>query len=637
MSHFQTYHIPGAVVAVVKDGQILFAKGYGYADLEAGRPVDPSETLFRIGSVSKLFTWTAVMQLVEKGMMDLNRDVNDYLIGAPFEVPATYSEPITVTYLMNHTAGFEDRGVGLFSHDPKSIRPLGEILADDLPQRVRPPGEVTAYSNHGTALAGYIVELLSGVPWTTYIEDNILEPLHMDYTTPRQPLLPDLESQLATGYEYEAASGRFQPQPFEYIPAAPAGAISATALDMAKFMIAHLQLGRFEDSQILREETAQQMQATSFTQDQRLGGIAHGFLEQPYGRLRTIGHGGDTFLFHSEMRLLPSHNVGVFVAYNSPDGAIARDQLMRAFLDRYFSSYANWPHNLAEKATDEIVRPGAEKDLGLSTGRGSLTDTEPESNLDERADSIQSRSVENLRKYAGVYSPTRVPHTTVDRLIELMSITTVRCDPADRTGSTLLVTLFPGRGVQRFRQVGPGVFQEVDGPGRIAFVTGIKSQPDRLLMGSAWMSEKMNWHETPSFQVGVAVACLFVFFSAVICWPVTSVHKWRRRPLYSHSCSADFKRMQSLARWLAGVMSAIFLMVSFSLLVTLKNPFTIAFGVPLPLQVILALALVAALLSLVVVMMSVVVWRNHYFTLVATASVIFALWLNHWNLLGFRF
>jgi CubicO group peptidase (beta-lactamase class C family) len=442
-AHFQAYHIPGAAVAVVKDGEILFAKGYGYANLETRTPVDAAQTLFRIGSVSKLFTWTAVMQLVERGALDMDEDVNAYLKGGGFRVPATYPEPITMAHLMNHTAGFEDRNVGLFNRDPESVLPLGEVLAATLPRRVRPPGEVTAYSNYGAALAGYVVERVSGMPWATYIEENILKPLRMDHTTPRQPVPPHLQTRLAVGYEYSPASARFEPGLFEYLPAAPAGAVSATAVDMAKFMISHLRAERPEDSrtQILRPKTARAMHTTSFIQDPDLGGIAHGFLEQPYGSLRTIGHGGDTFLFHSELRLIPSHDVGIFVVYNSPDGATARDQLVRAFLDRYFASYAEWLTGPSR------VGAGASPATNLTFRAGAIDGAET---AEAAGPTDGGGRVRDVRRYTGIYTSTRVPRTTVDRLIELLSVVVVREAPpsealghANGSGPSLLVTLSP--------------------------------------------------------------------------------------------------------------------------------------------------------------------------------------------------
>jgi CubicO group peptidase (beta-lactamase class C family) len=144
-AQIKAYHIPGATVAVVKDGRIFFTSGYGYAD-------------FRVGSVSKLFIWTAVMQLVEQGKLDLDADVNTYL--KDLQIPATFERPITLKNLMSHTSGFEDLATGgrLFVQNASDIIPQEEYLKERMPARVRPPEAVTAYSNYGSSLAGYIVE-----------------------------------------------------------------------------------------------------------------------------------------------------------------------------------------------------------------------------------------------------------------------------------------------------------------------------------------------------------------------------------------------------------------------------------------------------------------------------------------------
>ncbi len=171
-------HIPGATVSVVKDGQLFFAKGYGSADLQEGRPVNAQTTLFRIGSVSKPFTATAVLQLAEQGKLNLHADVNIYL--KTFHLPATYPEPITLAHLLTHTAGFESRATGMeAARTTSDLEPLGQLLAEHIPARVRPPGELTAYSNYGYALAGYIVEQVSGMPYAQYVEQHIFQRLRM--------------------------------------------------------------------------------------------------------------------------------------------------------------------------------------------------------------------------------------------------------------------------------------------------------------------------------------------------------------------------------------------------------------------------------------------------------------------------
>ena len=173
----QEHHIPGATVAVVKDGELSFAKGYGYADLERQTPVVPGQTLFSLGSLSKLFTWTAVMQLAEQGKVDLHADVNTYLQEA--QIPATFPESITLAHLMTHTPGFEEIATGRFPLEIDRVLPLDAYIGKGRPARVRPPGTTLGYSNYGASLAGYIVQEVSGIPYEQYVEENILSPLRM--------------------------------------------------------------------------------------------------------------------------------------------------------------------------------------------------------------------------------------------------------------------------------------------------------------------------------------------------------------------------------------------------------------------------------------------------------------------------
>src|SRR5262249_27382237 len=226
--------IAGAVVAVVKDGKLLFAKGYGYADVAAKKPVSPEDTLFRPGSISKLFTWTAVMQLVEQGKLDLDRDVNDYL---DFKIPSTFPQPITLRNIMTHTSGLAETAKDLFVKDTADMKPLGAYLADHIPNRIFPPGTTPAYSNYATTVAGYIVQRVSGKPFDEYIATNILQPLGMPHTTFDQPLPPALKPLMSNGYRLASKEAK----PFEVVQAWPAGSVSTSAMDMTHFMIAHLQ------------------------------------------------------------------------------------------------------------------------------------------------------------------------------------------------------------------------------------------------------------------------------------------------------------------------------------------------------------------------------------------------------------
>jgi CubicO group peptidase (beta-lactamase class C family) len=325
-------HVAGATIAVVKDGSLLFAKGYGYADVDKRRPVDPARSLFRIGSTSKLFTWTAVMQLVEQGKLDLDADVNRYL---DFKIPATFPQPITLRHIMTHTPGFEEDSRDLIGDDSAQIVPLGRWLATHIPGRVRPPGTYASYSNYATALAGYIVQRASGMPWDDYIEQHVLAPLGMGQTTTRQPLPSRLRADMSEGYAW--GGGKFVSRKFEIVEPMPAGSIAASATDMAKFMIAHLSDGELGGQRVLADSTAKRMHARAFGHDPRLPGFALGFYEKTSHGLRIIGHGGDTQWFHTDLALVPEEKLGVFVSYNTNTGGeLSFSPFLTQFLDHYY-------------------------------------------------------------------------------------------------------------------------------------------------------------------------------------------------------------------------------------------------------------------------------------------------------------
>jgi CubicO group peptidase (beta-lactamase class C family) len=306
--HLRSKHVAGAVVAVVKDGNMVFTKGYGYSDYAGKKPVSPDSTLFRIGSISKTFTWTAVMQLVEQGKLNLDEDVNDYL--KDFKIPECEGGPVTLRHLMTHTPGFEDRLIGIFANDKKALKPFGEILKEQLPERVRPAGVEMSYSNHGTGIAAYIVEQVSGLSWEEYVERNILQPLGMDHTTFRQPLPEHLSGMESKGYNFE--NGAFKEYGFEFIPLSAVGGGSSTASDISKFMITHLQLGKYKNVRILDSVSSSSMQAVEFRVSPYVSGIGLGLYELVnWNGIRTTGHGGDTFWFHSLMALIPEKNLGL--------------------------------------------------------------------------------------------------------------------------------------------------------------------------------------------------------------------------------------------------------------------------------------------------------------------------------------
>ncbi|WP_206366544.1 serine hydrolase domain-containing protein [Sphingomonas gei] len=363
--------IAGAQVVVVDDGEVLFKRGYGYADVAAKIPMDPDRHQMRIGSTSKLFAWTAVMQLVEAGKIDLDADVNRYL---DFRISAPGDRPVTMTDLMTHRGGFEEGLKDVMATDPKLLKTNERYLKENMRPFMFAPGEVPAYSNYGTALAGYIVQRVSGEPYEAYVERHILAPLAMRSTTARQPLPPAFATTAAKGYR----TSETPPSPFELVGTAPAGQISATGADMANFMLAHLQDGRFGDARILRPETARLMHRPSLKAPTGFDTLAHGFFRGERNGRIVLGHGGDTVVFHSDLNLLPEEGVGIFVSFNSRgenDSVYgARERLFQHFLDRYFAvSVPVTPPAIATAAEDARAIAGSyESSRRVETGFISL-------------------------------------------------------------------------------------------------------------------------------------------------------------------------------------------------------------------------------------------------------------------------
>ena len=327
--------IAGAVVAVVKDGRLLSARGYGYADIAKKRPVDPYRTLFRPGSVSKLFTWTAVMQQVEAGKLDLDADVNRYL---DFRIPDYRGKPITLRQILTHTAGFEEQAKYLISDDPKRVMPLDQFVKHWTPRRIYAPGTTPAYSNWATTLAGYVVQRVSGMPFDDYVEQRIFAPLGMRYSTFRQPVPRPLAGLVASGYPRAS-----QPvKPFENVGPFPAGSLSASGADMARFMIAHLQQGRG----LMKPETAAMMHNSPLGRVDPaslvppLNRMELGFFETNANGHEVIGHLGDLSNFHTSLHLFMNDGVGLYMSFNSggKEGAAhtVRTALFYDFADRYF-------------------------------------------------------------------------------------------------------------------------------------------------------------------------------------------------------------------------------------------------------------------------------------------------------------
>ena len=596
-------HIAGAAVSVVKDGKLFFSKGYGYADLENGIPVDPEQTIFSIGSIGKLFTWTAVMQLVEQGKLDLDADVNTYL---DFRIPDTYPQPITLKHLMTHTSGFEEKWVGSLVSDANNVKPAGEWLASHLAARVRPPGDSAAYSNYNAMLAGYIVARASGQPYDQYIQEHILDPLGMVHSTARLSMPSDLRASASKGYTF--IDGAFQvPTAYTIQPAlAPSGVIQASITDMARFMIAHLQDGRYSDesiveARILNETTAQEMHTIQYTPDPRFNGLAYGFFDFSDNGQRTLGHEGYASPMHSLLLLLPDQDLGVFVAYNSAGGGYAAKPhfgFQRAFFDHYYPASAAAP-------------------------------TQPKADFAEQAS-----------RFVGSYRYTSFPYTSFQKVGSLFGGLTLKVsDSGD--GSLLFST---GEfGELQLVEVEPLYFRQVNGPFSAIFREDNRGRITRVFLNPVNHTafDKLNWYETSGFNIPLLFVCILSFLSMIVVGLIRLIRDRRRR---------DDRKPAS-----RGANAAFWIILGISLM-NLLVVATLVWGAngglpnelldpPLILSIVLGLGVLAAALTVGSLIYTVLAWKDgywsvafrSYYTLVTVTAVAFVWFLNYWNLLGWRY
>lgn len=465
--------IAGAQVVIVKDGQVIAKKGYGYADVAAKTAMDPDRHLMRIGSTSKLFTWIAVMQQVEAGKIDLDADINRYL---DFKIEPN-GRAITMNDLMNHRGGFEEGLKDVLDDDPARFKTTERYLKDNRRPQLFPAGTVPGYSNYGAALAGYVVERVSGEPFAAYVDRHILQPLQMRQSTFVQPLPAQFTANMSKGYRLSTEP----PAKFELVATAPAGSVSATGADMANFMLALLQQGRLGTGQILQPATFDRMLTPTITPKPGFDAIAHGFFRGSLNGRPFIGHGGDTIVFHTDLAVLPEQQTGIFVSFNSrgTDDAVygARSRLLELFMDRYFPEPA---------VTDLPAIAGA---------------------------------ADHAAAIAGRYESSRRVETGFISLFYLLQQEQVVANP---DGSISLASIED----KKFREVAPGLWREIGGTQQLSVtdIGGRRAIVDSLNPVSLLQAVPLSRNSMLNLTVA-GVSALVLLLTALL-WPVAA---WLRR------------------------------------------------------------------------------------------------------------
>jgi len=583
----KNHNIPSGTIAMVKGGDVIFAKGYGYQNIEKNIRVDPAKTLFRPGSTSKLFTWVAVMQMVEQGKLDLDADINKYL--KSFQIKDTYpGQPVTMRHIMTHTAGFEEGFVGyLIKDDPAEIISLAESMKRYQVERVNPPGAQSSYSNYATALAGLIVSNISGIEFSDYIQREIFDVLGMKSSSFKEPLPDYLNENMALAYAYE--NGTFAEKPFEIISNfGPAGAMSATATDMVKFAQAILNGGEYNGGRVLKKTTVKQMLTRNFSHDDRLMGMALGFYETEENGLRFVGHGGDTQYFHSDLTIDAQNEIAYFISFASEEGGVIRSAFTGAFYDTFYP-----------EEQKEIV---------------------PLDDFATRAD-----------KYAGNYLMWRSGFSKIEKPLMLVSGITVQSTQDD----TLVVDLMGD--VTQYVEVEKNLFQALNDTGKLAFQENTKGEITGFVLdGLPFMSIfKAPFYYTSGFNFSLLGLAILSFVGVLL------------RFAYQR---ADYRQLpegvRSVARASIIVASANILTIVSGAIVMMIVSDEIFTRIPLLFKLWLFMPIIATLAGLYHAYNAVTVWQQGLlvslwarvrYTVVA-AGALFMCWFYYfWNILGFQY
>lgn len=602
------YRVPGTVFVLVKGKKIVYAHGYGYANLARKTPVVPDRTIFRVGPVSAVFTTAAVLQLAQQGQVRLHANVNRYL--RTFKLAGTFRRPVTLADLLTNTGGFGERHIGRRTLSASGLRPLGPYLAALMPPRIEPPGSVFSYSTFGFTLAGYIVQSVARLPFARYMQRHIFRPLAMDHTTFQQRLPASLARDLATGYDV-GGDGIPHAAPFEYFNVAPAAGMLATGTDIAHFMIALLQGGRYRHARILEAQTVGDMESQHFTSYPRLPGfpplpgVAYGFGRYEQNGQVLIDQSATVRGYGALLSLLSRRHIGLFMAGNTAQTSYMFD-LQRRFLDRFY------PARRAPLRLPPYHPPGS----SLAAFTGSYW-----------SDEYSPNTIEKLRQ-----------------LLNQVSVTAV--------GAATLQVHFWSGGTNRVTRVAPLLFQTGSGPALSywAFQRDASGHVVRMIPGGNEVYDKIPWYASTAVQLELIAIFVLVFLSGSIAWLALPLAR-RRRPGRLQQ-ERDGGRVV-VAGWLAGLTSLLILAFLVALALAMWSAIStqnehyswLEYGVPPWVYALLTVPLVTTALTAPLAVLGILAWRSGYwsmlarvhYTIVLVAALAFIPFLIYWNLLGYHF
>ncbi len=585
-------HIPGAVIAVITDSSNVFYKAYGFANLEEQVPVDKDKTGFRIASITKTFTALAAMQLVEQGQLDLHTPVQNYLPDDDFNF--LEGKPFTMHQLLTHTAGFDLTDTGDAALKAEDVIPLEELARRHMPDQVHDPGTVHSYSNFGFALAGYIIQEVSGMRYEDYMKTNIFNKLGMEFTSMEQPLPPLNKELLARSYVWK---NKQQNLPRDYTNTTPGGGIVASAADMVPYMLMHLNNGAYNGVQLLSPEYHDLLTSKQYGSKQTKYGICYAFFENMWTTRRSLDHSGGQLGFVSLMVLIPETGTGIFIAQNNRKGAGGfRYEVAAAVLDTLLGE--------KERNIPELIPPG---------------------NFEQIANN-----------YEGRYKQMHYPKATFEKLIRFFGSFT-----------TEYWVSYKGDGIMDIRgdefiQVEDHLFQ-INNPEsnfKVEFIPDETGKAQNLFIGTT-MYERVSWYQFKRVLQFALIIPMVILIIHVIVHPIRQRRR-KRKKIFDDSSD----RPKWISKW---QYSTALLFVVGTVGVFIINAFyadqLADYGVPFILKVVLGIYTLAAILSLAfpialwksLTSKRVIKWTKAKDVILIIAFVLIVLTLNHFNMIGFKY
>lgn len=589
-------NIPGAVITVVKGDNVFFSKGYGYSDIDKKIPMTTDKTLFRIASITKVFTYTALMQLYEQGKVDLHEDVNKYLKG--YNLKNKYPAPVTIEQLLTHTSGIDDNSIGDLTRNESDLKPIKDFLRNHLPQVVREPGKIINYCSYDTALTGGIIEQVSGESLNSLIDKNILKPLNMKNTRMDRNLNPE---GLEQGYMY--INGKYEKQRLEgYFNNYAVGGIISTCDDMAKFMIANLNNGQYKGKSILKPETVTDMQTRHADFDDRLPGMAYGFNEKYFEGYRAVEHEGySPDNIFSDMCMFPEEKAGIFISINQGWNDFP-NEIVSEIVNKYFPQ-----------------KPSAD---------------------DAKKAKHISMSAKELKGFTGTYRFSENPVSTFhkgnafpegqDIRISLKNGNSLKMEGKDAfTGKEYKTSITPIEPlVFRREDTGKYVVFKKDSVGKIYYL----AQDADSWHGTY---ERLKWYELSDIQIAICVVTLITFFAAILFYIGRFIYLVVKK---------KGNLFNSSKKLLLGFIIS-FLNITFFIaaLYVLGEP--TRYGISLEAKVLLCVPIISAVLTILFsaavifdnIKKSRRLWFRLYNLYIAAAGILYIWFVNYWNLLGFKF